>query len=43
MLVSYHQQTIGWVRARILEETVGEFLVSLVDYGTKERVHHTVC
>ena len=40
MLVSYHQQTIGWVRAKILEETAGEFLVSLLDYGTKERVHH---
>ena len=39
MLVSYHQQTIGWVRAKILEETAGEFLVSLLDYGTKERVH----
>ena len=39
MLVSYHQQTIGWVRAKILEETAGEFLVSLPDYGTKERVH----
>ena len=44
MLVSYHQQTIGWVRGKILEETAGDlgrtqFLVSLLDYGTKERVH----
>ena len=44
MLVSYHQQTIGWVRGKILEETAEDlgrtqFLVSLLDYGTKERVH----
>ena len=44
MLVSYHQPTIGWVRGKILEETAGDpgrsqFLVSLLDYGTKERVH----
>ena len=44
MLVSYHQHTIGWVRGKILEETAGDlgrsqFLVSLLDYGTKERVH----
>ena len=43
MLVSYHQPTLGWVRGKILAETTGgrgrpQFLVSLLDYGTKERV-----
>lgn len=45
MLVSYHQQRLGWVRGKILVETSGcrgrtQLLVSLLDYGTKERVHH---
>ena len=43
MLVSYYQQTIGWVRGKILDVTTGalgrpEFLVSLLDYGTEEIV-----
>ena len=35
MLISYRQKTIGWVRAEISEMSpAGDFLVSLVDYGT---------
>ena len=42
-LVSYHQPLLGWVRGKILAETTGgrgrpQFLVSLLDYGTRERV-----
>ena len=43
MLVSYYQQSIGWVRGKILDVSTGtwgrpEFLISLLDYGTEETV-----
>ena len=39
MLICYRQKTIGWGRAEISEMSpAGDFLVSLVDYGTKETV-----